>query len=1694
MSSGLTSFDDKPENYMAWKSSFINTIEHLDLRAGEELDLLIRWLGPESAAHARRIKSVNVRDQAAGLRLVWERLEEMYGSPEAIEEALFSKLEQFPKISSKEYYRLRELSDLLLEIKSAKYEGYLPGLSYLDTARGINPIVEKLPYTLQDKWVMEGSRYKEKYRVPYPPFEFFLEFVRRQAKARNDPSFTLPPNTASVRKDKFSEVHSSGRKMVSVHKTNIAQSHAIPTDIDPERQCPLHLKPHSLQICRGFRERPMEERKKILRENNICYKCCASNKHVARDCQAAIICTECDSHSHPTALHPGPAPWISRTSPPPSENGGENDQALDTAVVSRCTEVCGEGFKGKSCSKICLVTVYPAGHRNKSKRMYAMLDDQSNRSLARSEFFDIFNVAGATYPYTLKTCSGVGDTSGRRATGFVIESADGDVSLSLPTLLECNMMPNNRDEIPTPAAAHSHCHLRTIANEIPQVDANAEILLLLGRDMLRVHKVRKQINGPHDAPFAQRLDLGWVIVGDVCRGSAHRSPEVTSMKTYIFENGRPSHFPPCENHLKVKEKYCPPNQPQSISYATYSDKLGISVFQQTKDDHKLAPSVEDRLFLATMENEFSQDSANSWVAPLPFRQPRVSLPNNRRYVMGRLKSLHRTLDKNPQMRSHFMEFMQKLLDNHHAELAPPIQDNKERWYLPFFGVYHPQKPSQIRVVFDSSAQFEGTSLNNVLLPGPNMNNSLLGVLIRFRKDLVAFTADIQQMFHCFLVREDCRDVLRFVWHRDNDLTKEVVDYRMRVHVFGNSPSPAVAIYGLRRAARQGEKLYGSDARHFTDRDFYVDDALKSVSTVDQAVDLLKRTQKMLAASNLRLHKIASNKAEVMNAFPVEDRAKDIQDLDLFVDDLPDQRSLGVKWSLMSDNFTFHVPQNEGPYTRRGVLSMVNSLFDPLGFLAPVTIQGRLLLRQLSAQASDWDSPLPEEMHEKWTEWRASLSHLSSIHVPRTYSSSSPSETQSIELCVFSDASVKAIAAVAYLRVTSADGSVELGFIMGKARLAPQPELTVPRLELCAAVMAVEMAEVVTEEIDLPLDSVTFFTDSKVVLGYICNQSRRFYVYVNNRVQRIRQSTTPEQWRYVPTDLNPADYGSRSVPASQLGNTSWLTGPSFLLSPKPPAEQHAGFDLLDPENDADIRPEVKTLSTHINESLPNSKRWERFSTWRSLIHAVARLKHIASCYAHSHNSGDCAGSGWHVCKKAISSGTLEEAENLVIRIVQHEAYAKELLSIAGKRNISKQSPLIKLNPTIDSSGMLRVGGRISQSSLDMKETNPIILPGSNHVTTLLVRHHHERVQHQGRHFTEGAVRERGLWIVGARRCIGKVLHKCVICRRLRGKIEEQQMSELPGDRLQTDPPFSHVGMDMFGPWEVSARRTRGGQANSKRWAVLFTCLCTRAVHIEVVEEMSSSSFINALRRFFALRGPAKQLRSDCGTNFVGACREMGINTVEQGEVQKYLQEEKCTWIFNPPHSSHMGGVWERMIGVARRILDNMLLCAGQRHLTHETLTTFLAEVTAIINARPLIPVSSDSEHPQILSPSMLLTQKSGLLLPPLQSLNQKEILRNQWKRVQLLANEFWNRWRKEYLSTLQSRQKWQLERPNLKAGDVVLLKEKQARRNEWPMGVIIQTIPSQDGLVRKAEIKVVQHGTTKNYYRPISELVFLLSPE
>ncbi|XP_062610035.1 uncharacterized protein LOC134271839 [Saccostrea cucullata] len=1670
----FSKFTDNPEQYTVWKTSFKNIVKELNVSAFEEMDLLVKWLGPTSANFASSIRASNVHSPERGLRKIWERLQERYGRPEMVEAALKKKLDNFPKLTTKDMNKLYDLLDILSELESTKCdEHYSHSLSYFDTSTGIIPIVNKLPYALQEKWTNRAATYKKQYGVPFPPLTFFIDFVRDMSQMKNDPAFMYESSRTSA----SSTPKKENKKDFIVNRKTYVQHETM-------KRCPIHKAEHSLLNCRQFLSRTPEDQRKFLKEKHICFKCCESTSHGSRDCKVKVKCEKCGSTSHRTLMHfDRLKKMYDNPVEPTVEHGGESQSSEN--VSSKCTVLCDKPSIGRSCGKIVLVNVCLQDQPSKVEKVYAILDDQSNRTLISPSLCDRLNVHGPSTQYLLSSCAGTTTMAGRRIDGLRVESVSNSYQCELPVAIECDEIPNERSEIPTPDVAFFHKHLNAIAHQIPSFEENVKIELLIGRDVPEVHHVLDQITGPRGAPFAQKLGLGWVIIGDVCLGKVHEPDHVNVMKTSVLSDGRVTQFEPCENHFHVKEFHTS----ETCDY----------LFHRSRDDDKLGLSVEDRKFLSIMDQEFQRDQNGKWIAPLPFRSPRPVLPNNRPQAWRRAQILDASLQRDEVKRTHFIEFMKKVLDSGAAEVAPTLgADKKEVWYLPIFGVYHPKKPNQVRGVFDSSAVYEGISLNKVLMKGPDLTNSLLGILIRFRKDKYAVIADIEQMFYQFYVKEEQRDFLRFFWYKDNNPELPLIEYRMCVHVFGNAPSPAIATYGLRKVAENCIDSYGSDVNDFVLKNFYVDDGLVSAPSREKVLDLVLRTKTALHdMGKIRLHKIASNDWEILNSFCEEDLNKNLKDIQFGENTsvLPIQHSLGLSWDLNTDCFVFQIQEDEKPHTRRGMLSFLNSIFDPLGFLSPITIAGKILLRETTG--IDWDQPLPTSLDSKWKDWKTSLKDIHEQRIPRMYLPVSLSDLSNVELHVFSDASEKAIAAAAYLKVVDADNNTYLGFILGKSKLAPVKGHTIPRLELCGAVLASEIGNSVLEQLDMKPSVVKYYTDSKVVLGYLHNETKRFYTYVSNRVCKILKRTSAEQWNYVPSSKNPADCATReNTSCEQLTSSEWLQGPRWLLEQCNDDEtiEDLQYPLIDAEDDKEIRPEVKVTKTTVETSKkPSSltELCEKYSDWRTLIKSIAIFRHIVQTFKHKLHH---VCSGWHVCRESTSVQSCQDAEKFLLRELQKQFFSKEIQCLKEKSSLPKNSTISALCPFLDGDDLLRVGGRLNNVKhvLPTGEINPIIVPKNHHITTLLVRFYHESVRHQGRHITEGALRQNGFWLISAKRTVSSYIHKCVTCKKLRGKLEYQKMADLPCDRLTSGPPFTSVGIDTFGPWKVVARRTRGGVINSKRWAIIFSCLSTRAVHIEIIEEMSSSSFINALRRFESLRGPVKVFRSDRGTNFVGATDELGIQAlnVEDGPISNYLNQTKAVWIFNSPHSSHMGGSWERMIGLTRRILDSMLLDPNAKQLTHESLTTFMAEVCAIMNSRPLVPISTDPESTLVLSPAMLLTGKVNFLPVLPESVDTKDMYRAQWKHVQVLSDIFWKHWRQDYLHNLQYRRKWRDDQPNLKIGDVILLKDAAVNRVNWPLGVITETFESSDGKVRKARVRVRKDGQNVIYTRPVCEMVFL----
>lgn len=1128
--------------------------------------------------------------------------------------------------------------------------------------------------------------------------------------------------------------------------------------------------------------------------------------------------------------------------------------------------------------------------------------------------------------------------------------------INLPPSYTRDFIPLERAHIPTCTTANQWKHLQVIAHEMPML-MDCSVGLLIGYDCPRALAPRKVITGGDYEPYGIKTDLGWSIVGSTPNRA--NSKDVTGL---------------CH---RVSVKELPPVTPAAVLKVLESD------FADTRPGEK-SISQEDIQFLQILKGKIHENECGHLEMPLPFKV-RPHLPDNKRLALTRLKPLKRKFDRDPKFKNDYMSFMEGVFKDGDAERADNPPEQGRAWYIPHQGVYHPKKPEKIRVVFDCSARHEGTSLNDHLLTGPDLTNGLTGVLCRFRKHPVAVTCDVEKMFHRFHVSEEDRNYLRFLWWEKGDTDSEPKEYRMKVHLFGASSSPGCANYGLKYLASQNEHEYPA-AASFIRKHFYVDDGLISVESAKAAIELVKDTQAVCAKGKLHLHKFVSNNREVLESICETERAAEVKNVDLVHDDLPMQRVLGVRWNAESDTFSFKVLLGEKPETRRGILSVVASVYDPLGFIAPFILTGKRILQEMCQKGMTWDEPLPSELKPRWESWLDDLKNLERIQIPRCFTPSNFGQVLKVELHHFSDASCQGYGQCSYIRLVGED-KVHCSLIMGKSRVAPTKVVTIPRLELTAAVISAAVSNVLKQELELKIDTEYFWTDSQVVLGYINNEARRFHVFVSNRVQTIREITDPGQWFYVDTKENPADHASRGLRVSELVNSSWLTGPKFLWEREVVADQGTTELLVgDPEVKA-----TQVLRTDASEHFNSEERLSRFSKWTNAVNAIARIQRLIKKTK---------------TKEPLNVEEKRKASCTLIKLAQQNAFREELQILSKKTGkLPCNHKLYQLNPHLVDD-VLRVGGRLNKATAPFDVRHPILLPRDSAVTRLILAHCHEKTQHQGRGQTLNEVRANGYWIVGGSKMVAQYIRQCVRCRRACRPPEEQQMADLPFDRVDPSPPFTYCGMDCFGPFQ-----TKQGRKVQKRYGLLFTCLCSRAVHIEMLEDMTTDAFINALRCFIAIRGAVRHIRSDQGTNFVGAKNEMekAMKEMDKEKIATYLADRQCDFCMNAPSASHVGGIWERQIRTIRSVLSSALACSAGR-LDDASLRTYFYEAMSIVNSRPLAVDSiNDPKSLEPLTPNHLLTMKSSVPLPPPGEFIKEDLYaRKRWRRVQYLAEQFWSR--------------------------------------------------------------------------------------
>ncbi|XP_045023327.1 uncharacterized protein LOC123467493 [Daphnia magna] len=450
--------------------------------------------------------------------------------------------------------------------------------------------------------------------------------------------------------------------------------------------------------------------------------------------------------------------------------------------------------------------------------------------------------------------------------------------------------------------------------------------------------------------------------------------------------------------------------------------------------------------------------------------------------------------------------------------------------------------------------------------------------------------------------------------------------------------------------------------------------------------------------------------------------------------------------------------------------------------------------------------------------------------------------------------------------------------------------------------------------------------------------------------------------------------------------------------------------------------------------------------------------------------------------------LEHALILCLSAAGHESYPQEYAALSAGKYVKGTSCLRKLNPFIDENGLLRAEGRLKHADISLEARNPVILGLNHHLTDLIIRDAHQKVHHSGVEWTLSELRWK-YWVPRGRRQIRKILSKCRECRLSRSRPRPPLMASLPKERLQPFlPAFTNVGLDFFGPLYVVI-----GRKSDKRYGLLITCLATRAVHLEVVWSLTSDAFINALRRFISVRGKPAAIFSDNGTNLVAGETELsdGINKLNSERVTTHAAEHNIKWHFSPPSGPHFGGIWERMVQSSKRALRAVL---QNQSVTDEVLQTVFSEVMSLLNGRPLTNVHMDPSEPEALTPNHFILGRHEPHIPPTVTDDSHKLTRRRWMQTQFIIDQYWARWMREYIPNLIERQKWFRQTQRLEVGDEVIIIDENHRRGEWPVGIVIETFPDKEGVVRKAVVKT----KTGEYLRPVIKLCVIsennLQPE
>ena len=954
---------------------------------------------------------------------------------------------------------------------------------------------------------------------------------------------------------------------------------------DEKPPCSFCAGNHGVWTCRKFQGLNAEARWNVAKEKHLCFRCLGSD-HQGKLCSRSKTCgIDGCKRNHHTLLHD--TPLAKQSEDKTGEDPGEGATKHTHSSVN----------KGKKTETYSLRTVPVWLKANKRKvKVNAILDDASNETFLNEEVAGVLGLCEPFQTVKVHVLNNEVETFQSMPVKLTIESVDGQFAKEISVKTCPKKVTGNYVVEDWSQSKDNWEHLRNCEFAKPAKDGMID--LLIGVDNVDLHYCRADIRGEKGGPVARLGPLGWTCIG---------APDTSVARTHVIR----TLF--SRDPLNSQSPCC--DVDQSLKRFWEVETCGSEI---------TPPEVyteEEKAALAKVKESLSYDTTtHRYTVGVPWKPDRPKLPDNREQAISRLCNTERRLKKDEFIQEEYRKTIESYIEKGYLkrvseEDTPP----PEVWYLHHFPVVRMDKTTtKVRIVFDCSAKMDGVSLNDTIYAGPKLQQELFDVLIRFRQNPVALACDIKEMYLQVEIEEKDRPMFRMLWRDcDGDRDPEVLEFS-RV-VFGKNAAPMECLFVAQENARRNQSSYPMAAETVL-KSTYMDDSMDSVETEEDGIELCHQLKELWSLAGMQARKWVSNSPKVIAATPEEDRATKVSLQD---NQDPVIKALGLSWESEEDVLsisTADVPPDL-PLTKRNVLKKIAAVFDPLGFVSPFVVTAKILLQELWTRGYDWDDQILDEIGERILRWFQQLGSLESVRIPRCLRRAQKILTRKI--ITFVDASIQAYGAVVYLLCEYEDGTLSCRLIASKSKVAPLKPITVPRLELMGAILGLRLTQNICRVLQIPVQSVLFFSDSKDVLWWIRGRGRDFRSFVANRVGEIQMATEPCQWQYVPTTQNPADLCTRGATPSELQESSlWWQGPVWLL------EDSANW----PKMEVDCRPsqlrerktvkedvlgenEKSTLASYrdTGQHQETTEEWrlspKRFSSWIRLVRLHARVRRV-----------------------------------------------------------------------------------------------------------------------------------------------------------------------------------------------------------------------------------------------------------------------------------------------------------------------------------------------------------------------------------------------------------------------------------------------------------------------------------------------------